>query len=124
MRLASLLARRSRLASQQTLGVVRQHVEVRRCPLEHLLHRWNCELVRFARSSSARRRHASICRRVWSEAAFSSLNRVSTTLLKWRPRPPAVGLIGVEDPLDLLGVRRLGQRQHQQDTRLLRVKRI
>src|SRR5712664_1844215 len=34
------------------------------------------------------------------------------------------GLISVEHPLDLLGVGRLGQRQHQQDTCLLRVKRI
>ena len=38
--------------------------------------------------------------------------------------PPAVSLISVEHPLDLLGVGRLGQRQHQQDTRLLRVERI
>jgi hypothetical protein len=36
----------------------------------------------------------------------------------------AGGLISVEHPLDLLGVGRLGQRQHQQDTCLLRVKRI
>ena len=36
----------------------------------------------------------------------------------------AGGLISVEHPLDLFGVGRLGQRQHQQDTRLLRVKRI
>src|SRR5215470_6112542 len=40
-------------------------------------------------------------------------------------KPTAVGsLISVEHPLDLLGVGRLGQRQHQQDTGLLRVKRI
>ena len=36
----------------------------------------------------------------------------------------AGGLISVEHPLDLFGVGRLGQRQHQQDTCLLRVKRI
>ena len=34
------------------------------------------------------------------------------------------GLISVEHPLDILGVGRLGQRQHQQDTCFLRVKRI
>src|SRR3954451_18239704 len=41
----------------------------------------------------------------------------------WRDRT-SDALVSEEHPLDLLAVGRLGQRQHQQNTRLLRIKRI